>query len=231
MSACLNVVILDDHPITLDGYEHRLGQSQGITIVGTATFGEDLEPLLRQHRVDVLILDVTVPTSADNPNPYPILSVLPSLLDRYPNLAVLIVSMHAESGLIKAVMKAGAAGYILKEDRDTLSRLAEAIRAVAHGDICMSPLARQQWLKRRSDLLEPLTPRQLEALSLCAAYPDERSDELARRMFVTGSSLRNLLAGAYLRLNVSTRAAAVEEARRRGLITPHPPRPNLPPEN
>ena len=65
--------------------------------------------------------------------------------------------------------------------------------------------------------------RQLEALSLCAAYPDATTAELAGMLGVAHSTLRNLLSGAYLRLNVRSRTAAVAKAKRLGLITPPEP--------
>jgi DNA-binding CsgD family transcriptional regulator len=68
-----------------------------------------------------------------------------------------------------------------------------------------------------------LTPRQLELLSLCAAYPDLSTAELAQKMSVSNSTVRNLLSSAYLRLNVHSRTAAIEKARDLGLITPRPP--------
>ncbi len=68
----------------------------------------------------------------------------------------------------------------------------------------------------------PLTPRQQQALSLAAAYPDHTSAELALRLGVAQSTARNLLSGAYLRLGVRSRAAAVAKARHLGLITSSP---------
>jgi DNA-binding NarL/FixJ family response regulator len=223
MSRKLRVAILDDHPSIVDGYRYRLGRSPGIEIVGVAAYGEDLEPMLGAHPADVLLLDVYVPTSAHNHNPYPILNVLPRLDQAHPNLAVVVITMHAESSLIKAAMRAGASGYILKEDRTNLEDLAGVVCSVAGGDIRMSPEAHQKWKKRSADALEPLTPRQLEVLSVCAAYPDLSTIEMAARLSIAPSTLRNLLSGAYLRLNVSTRAGAVAEARHRGLITPNLP--------
>jgi DNA-binding NarL/FixJ family response regulator len=223
LSERLRVAILDDHQSIVDGYRYRLGQASGIDVVGVATYGEELEPLLARQPADVLLLDVNVPISASNRNPYPILNILPHLLQVHPNLAVVVISMHAESSLIKAVMRAGASGYILKEDQASIQDLASVVCAVAHGDIRLSPQARVLWQKRSTDALQPLTPRQLEVLSLCTAYPDFSTAELAEWLGIAPSTLRNLLSSAYLRLNVSTRAAAVAEARHRGLITPFPP--------
>jgi len=62
----LKVAILDDHQSTLDGYSLRLGQSPQFEIVGVAVFGAELEPVLAASPVNVLLLDVHVPTSPDN---------------------------------------------------------------------------------------------------------------------------------------------------------------------
>ena len=70
---------------------------------------------------------------------------------------------------------------------------------------------------------ERLSPRQLEALSLCAAYPDWTSADVAEKMSVSNSTVRNLLSSAYLRLGVHSRPAAIAIARQQGLITPDPP--------
>lgn len=221
--APLRVAILEDHPPIVDGYRYRLSDPARFEIVGVASVGEDLEPLLAAHPADVLLLDVSVPTSAENRNPYPILTVLPRLLQAHPSLVIIVITMHAESSLIRAMMRAGASGYLLKDDQDNLQRLADVVRGAARGDICLSAQAYALWKRRSTDALEPITQRQSEVLSLCAAYPDATTYELAARLNIAPSTLRNLLSGAYLRLGVSTRAGAVAEARRRSLITPYPP--------
>lgn len=220
----IRVTILDDHQTILDGYRYRLSLVPGFQVVDALSYGEELEPSLAAHPTDVLLLDISVPASAENPNPYPILHSIPNLLQKYPHLNILVISMHAERGLVRAVMEAGASGYVLKDDRAMLQDLGNVIRSVANGGIFFS--------KKAHDLLrihksgtggEQLSARQLEALSLCAAYPDWTSADLAERMSVSHSTVRNLLSGAYLRLEVPNRLAAVEKARQLGLITPHSP--------
>ncbi len=85
----------------------------------------------------------------------------------------------------------------------------------------MSEQARQKLFLRYPRGNEPiLTKRQIEAPSLCAAYPDESLASLADKLSVTGSTIRNLLSNTYLRLGVSHRAAAIAKARQLALITP-----------
>jgi DNA-binding NarL/FixJ family response regulator len=205
----------------VDGYLFRLGNLPQIEIVATLAFGGELEPALANSTIDVLLLDVGVPVSANDPNPYPILHIIPSLLQRYPNLAILVISMYSDRSMIRAVMEAGASGYILKDDRTAIQELPNIIPSIANGGIYLSEKTRKAILNGNSpaDKLI-LTDRQLQVLSLCLAYPDATTAELAQKMQISNSTLRNLLSGAYLRLEVHTRAAAIAKARQLGLITP-----------
>jgi two-component system, NarL family, nitrate/nitrite response regulator NarL len=219
MHAPIQVAILDDHQSIIDGYLHRLSDTPELEVIATAAFGNELEPLLAQHAVDVLLLDVGVPMAADDPNPYPILHLIPHLLHKYPALHVLVISMHNRRVLIKAVMEAGASGYILKDDRETIRELGAVIRTVAKGGVHFSQQALRHFLKNDTEAAL-LTIRQLEVLSLCAAHPDASTAEIAQWLKVADSTVRNLLSGTYRRLDVHSCAAAVAKARQLGLITP-----------
>lgn len=220
MSNKIRVAILDDHQSIVDGYRFRLANSHRVTVASAMHYGDELEPALEGQPVDVLLLDIGVPTSSSNPNPYPILHIIPALLQRYPSLVILVISMHVERGLIRAVMDAGASGYILKEDQATLRDLENVIISVHSGGIHLSRKA-NDILLRGVDGNEPLlSKRQLEALSLCLAFPDSSTAELANKMSISNSTVRNLLSGTYLKLGVRTRNAAVTKARQLGLISP-----------
>jgi len=223
MSPPIRVAILDDHQSIIDGYQLRLGKLPDFEIVATAYYGEELEPMLAAYSTDVLVLDVTVPASPTNPNPYPILHLIPKLLQRYPTLVVLVVSMHDDRALIQAVIEAGASGYILKDDREAILDLAAVVRTVAHGGIYFSRQAHQQLRRFGAAPDEPLlTQRQIEVLSMCAAYPNLSTSDLAQKLNIANSTMRNLLSEAYLRLQVINRTAAIAKARQLGLITPYP---------
>ncbi len=221
MPAKICVTILDDHQSIIDGYMYRLSKTSAIEVVATLMTGEDLQSTLEKIHTDVLLLDVNVPTSLGNSNPYPILHVIPKLLELYPNLTILVISMFSERGLIRAVMEAGASGYILKDDQATIQDLGNIVLSVAKGGIYFS---QKGFLKHSASKNEELlTARQLQALSLCVAYPECLTEELAQRMGVSNSTVRNLLSGAYLRLSVHNRTAAISKARELGIITPHEP--------
>jgi two-component system nitrate/nitrite response regulator NarL len=222
MTPKIRVTILDDHQSIVDGYVYRLEKDPLIEVAAAINFGEDLEPTLAAHPTNVLLLDVNVPTSTENRNPYPIMFAIPKLLQTYPGLNILIISMHAERGLIRAVMEAGASGYILKDDQSTVKDLASVVKAVAAGGVHFSQIALDLYIKYLSTENDNMpTPRQLEAISLCLAYPDSTSVELAKKMNVSNSTVRNLLSAVYLKLGVHNHAAAIAKARELGWITPN----------
>lgn len=125
--------------------------------------------------------------------------------------------MYNRRALVKSVVEAGASGYILKDDRPLIEELGSIVRSIASGGIHFSQQAYQHLVERMPDESRP-SSRQLEALSLCAAYPEATTAELADKLGVAHSTLRNLLSGVYLRLNVRSRTAALTKARQLGLI-------------
>lgn len=222
----IRVAILDDHISIIDGYKYRLSKTPDIEVVATGSYGEDLEPMLGDQRTDVLLLDINVPTSPKNHNPFPILHLIPKLLDRYPGLSILVISMLNQPTLIEAVAEAGVSGYILKDDQPSIEQLGRIVTLVANAGVFFSPDAFRE--SARVGKKPVLTARQLEALGLCAAYPDSSTLNLAKQLGISGSTMRNLLSGAYIRLGVRTRAAAITKAIQVGLI-PAPQQP-VPPD-
>src|SRR6185295_6046295 len=196
-----------DHQIVADGYSFRLQDPAMFEIVGVVNVYSEWEPLLAACPADVALMDVKVPIAPDNPNPYPILRVMPQLIQTYPEMAFLVISAYAEPTLIQGVMEAGANGYILKDDNALLRELKTVLVSVVIGrGIYLSPQARELLLQRQPSGIElGLSPRQIQALSICAAYPNDSTKDLALRMNVSFSTLRNLLSQAYLRLGVNGR--------------------------
>ncbi len=224
MEKKIRVAILDDHQSVVDGYIFRLSTNKNIQVVGSARFGSHLDELLRNGKVDVLLLDISVPTSEEKEDPYPVLNILPQLRQQYPKMAVMIISMHKERPLVRAVMEAGANGYLLKDDHEAILQLAEAVTLVSTGGMFLSKQLGYIYSKPGPmDAVQNLSKRQLEALSICAAYPEITTEDLAKKMSVAPSTVRNLLSKAYRRLHVRNRTAAISRARQLGLITPYPP--------
>ncbi len=214
----IRVAILDDHQSIIDGYLYRLSKIPQIEVIATGRTSQDLEPMFAEQTPHVLLMDVNVPVSANVLTPYPILNVIPQLLQKNPALVILIISMHTERTLIKAVMDIGGSGYILKDDRAAIQNLGNIILSVAHGGIYFSKKVKGQILSQEE---EPplLTARQLEVLSLFAANPELTSAAVALDLNISNSTVRNLLSGAYMRLGVHNRAAAIAKAHYLNLLS------------
>jgi two-component system capsular synthesis response regulator RcsB len=215
MSAKIRVAILEDHQSIIDGYNYRLSESE-CEIVGAALYGEDIEKVLAAKKPTVLILGANVRNSRENRNPFPILPFTKIALQKYPNLKILVISMLTAGALIEALVDIGVSGYIFKDDDSSIRQLSNIIKSVAEGGIYFSPGAREKVKPKHSAL--KLTSRQLEALSVSAAYPDLSTYVLAQKLSISPSTFRNLLSGAYQRLGVSTRTAAIVRANHLGLL-------------
>lgn len=225
MEKTIRVAILEDHQGVIDGYCYRLLPHKGFDIVVVATYGDQLLPMLQQRPADILLLDINVPISPTNPNPFPALSLIVELRERYPTLKIIVISMYADRPLIQATLKAGASGYILKEDGTAIQDLDNTIHTIMNGGSYLSEQALDKLL-RKAEAPITLSPRQLQILSLCAADPNLTKAEIARRLHIADSTVRNLLTSTYQRLGVRNLAAAIAAAHAQGILTPpFPPAP------
>ena len=216
MLSKIRVAILDDHQSIIDGFIYRLSMNPEVQIVGTATYGEDLSPMIDGKEVNVLLLDVSIPNSPEDHNPYPVLHIIPHLLEKHPGLNILIISMYTQHSLIEALVNAGVSGYIFKDDQVSIQQLDKIVVKISKGGNYFSPGAYRDVIENPVHSL--LTPRQMEALCLCASSPDGDTVALASNLGISGSTMRNLLSGAYLRLGVRTRAAAIAKAHQLGIL-------------
>jgi len=214
----INISILEDHQGVIDGYLYRLQDEPALHVAGIAMYGQELERLLAENPTDILILDINVPISPNDQNPFPVMQFIPELLKKYPGLVILVISIHHEVVLIERLVELGIAGYIFKNDAESIKRLPQIILALkASGSyFSQGAYSKMRSIKPGPDSSQ-LTPRQYEVLSMCAAYPDGTSRELAARLGVSGSTFRNLLSTAYARLDVRTRTAAIAKMQHMGL--------------
>lgn len=218
MKDVIRVFILDDHQAIIDGYLFRLANTPDIEVVETLNYAENLEAELDEHETDVLILDVQVPINAENSTPYPILYIIPRLIDKYPDMSILVISMHDQRTMVRTIMEAGANGYILKDDRAAMVELPTIIRLLHNGGFYISQKVSKLLRENPDDKKSTLTPRQIEVLAYCASYPEASTLQISKELGVAHSTVRNLLSGAYLKLDVPNRSAAIAKARQMGLL-------------
>ncbi len=159
-----SVLIVDDHPIVLQGCR-RILEDAGVTTVLAARDIVSGYRLYRRHAPDVTIVDLGL-----SGNGLGGLSLVQRIRSRDPRARILVFSMHADPIIVARALAAGATGYVLK---DTASEdLVEAFEKVRAGTPHLSPdLAMQVALAgagARRDPLADLTPRELQTLSLLA---------------------------------------------------------------
>lgn len=120
----IRVLVCDDHAVVREGIRHVLAGEPGFEVVAEAANGEQALTLARQHRPDVIVLDVTMPGESG-------LRVAPRLRAAVPEARVLILSMHDHAEYVREGVRAGASGYLLKDSAAAELRL--AVRAVHAG--------------------------------------------------------------------------------------------------
>ncbi|MDB6054610.1 MAG: citB [Verrucomicrobiales bacterium] len=159
MAKKIRVLIADDHPIVRRGVAEALGEQRDMVIEAEAGEAGEVLTLLKKNRVDVVILDITLPGRSG-------LDVLAELKKKNPKMPVLMLSMHPEDQFGLRVLRAGASGYMTKES--VPEELVKAIRLLAKGERYISPtlaekLARPSELSNGS-LHESLSGREFQVL-------------------------------------------------------------------
>ncbi len=124
------IVIADDHVLIRQGIKSIIRQDDSLKIIGEAVDGKDLLMLLRKSHPDMIILDISMPNLNG-------LEALGRIRDIYPDIRVLILTMHGNSQYFFHAISAGAHGYLMKDDSDT--ELLNAIRTVKEDRTYVSP--------------------------------------------------------------------------------------------
>ncbi|WP_037604482.1 response regulator transcription factor [Streptacidiphilus rugosus] len=199
----IRVVLAEDQGMVLGAFAALLDLQPDITVVATATNGDDALTAVRAHRPDVLVTDIEMPgrTGLD----------LAAELSRTGDPArVLIVTTFARSGYLRRAVDAGVAGYVLKDA--PIGELAAALRRVHAGERVVAPeLAVAAW-----DSADPLTDRERELLR--AVADGASNTEIAARLFLAEGTVRNYLSTAMAKLGARNRTEAARTALSRGWL-------------
>lgn len=215
MMGPIRVLLADDHPVVRAGLRLLLEQTGAVQVIAEAADGPEALKAVATHRPQVVLLDVSMPGMSG-------LDVVEQVTRRWPDVRVLILSVHAEEELVVQALRAGAAGYLLK-DADP-HELEEAIRTVAVGGSYVAPgvsghLVR--YLNRPeppADPLEQLTPRQREVLQRIAEGYSNK--EIARRLHISAKTVETHRMQLMERLDIHDVAGLTRFAIRVGLVRP-----------
>lgn len=173
----IRILIADDHAVVRQGLKQIIAGDMNMTVVGEAQDGHEVLRRARELKLDVIILDLTMPAKSG-------LDVLKDLKREFPKLPVLFLSMHPEDQYAVRVLKAGAAGYMTKESAP--EELIQAIRKVYRGGKYVSAQLAERLafgLARETDAPphEKLSDREYQVLCLIAQgrTVSEIADEVA----------------------------------------------------
>jgi two-component system nitrate/nitrite response regulator NarL len=125
----MQILLVDDHAILLDGIKTLLEKVEGISVTATAQSAEKALHILKDTEVDLVITDFNMP-GMDG------LSLIHSIKKINPKIKTIVLSMHDETHLVKEILRSGVNGYVLK--KDTHHELLKAIHEVEQGKIYLS---------------------------------------------------------------------------------------------
>ena len=203
----LRVVIVDDHRLMLEAIRTAFEHSDGIDVVGEATCGTQVLPLIGQTNPDIVLLDIRMPKMDG-------LTCLRSIRKRFPDLKVAMFSGFDDPEQIQTAFRDGASAFIGKniDPRD----LASALRQAAEGTV-YQPFG---LLENGDSPAHPAGLTESEARVLTILAQGYSNKEIAKQLWLTEQTVKFHLTNIYRRLSVSNRTEAVRYAYEHRLVAP-----------
>jgi len=204
----MRVLLADDHQILRDGIRRGL-ESAGEQVVGEADNGEHALELVRETKPDIVLMDLSMPVLDG-------VSATRRITEEFPDVRVVVLTMHDDPQRTRAALEAGAVGYMTKGTSfaDVLDTLR---RAVAGEEVLSAHIAASMLdvatTKEAADLL---SDRQTEILQMIADGLSTK--QVARELGITQKTVHNHLNAIYRRLDTQSLTHAVLSAVRLGII-------------
>ncbi|MEW6336121.1 MAG: response regulator [Acidobacteriota bacterium] len=208
------ILIADDHGVLRAGLRALLNADKDMHVVDEAPDGDAALRLARVHRPDVVVLDMSMPGPGG-------VEVVKRLRESVPKTRVLVLTVHEDPGLLREVLRAGAAGYVVK--RAVESELLNAIHAVSRGEIYVHPSMTRALLPDQPqvqagprDGVAALSPREVDVLKRIArGYTNRQiADELHLSVRTVETHRANLMG----KLGLESRVELVRWAAERKLL-------------
>ena len=213
------LVIADDHDLVRAGLRGMLEDEPGLAIVGEARDGQEAVDLCRREGPDLVLMDVQMPQMDG-------LVATRAIKEQCPTTSVIIVTMYESPDYLLEALKAGAAGYVLKNTRQ--EELVGAVRQVLGGESLLNAELATRVLRRLAsesqkqpspppEPLPPLTPREREVLQLLAE--GRTNSEIASTLWISLSTVKAHVEHIIAKLKVSDRTQAAVRAVQLDLVS------------
>ena len=163
----ISVILADDHNVIRAGLRSMLEAESDLRVIGEAARLGRRRKLTRDRRPDVLVLDLQMPGAEPARD-------IQGLRESAPDTAIVVLTMQRDPRKARELLRAGAAGYVLKQAADR--KLTEAIRIAAGGGSYIDPELGGALAKLEADPLDDLSERERELLRLLALGPHQPRD-------------------------------------------------------
>lgn len=216
----IRVLIADDQMLMRQGLETLLELEADLEVVGEANDGAHAVELVEQLKPHVVLMDVRMPRMNG-------VDATRQIRARAPETQVIILTTFDDDEYVFEGLRAGAMGYLLKDV--SAEELTDAIRRVARGEALIQPSIARKVVSEfarlgapekkptaRSEMLDPLSERELEILKLLAQGMSNR--EIAETLFITEGTAKNHISNILSKLGVRDRTQAVLRAQEIGLV-------------
>ncbi len=212
----IRVLLADDHLILREGIRSLLGKVPDIEVVGEAGEGGEAVAKVEQLVPDVVLMDITMPGMSG-------LEATRQIKQKYPQVKVLILTIHATNQYLSQMLQAGASGYVVKTT--ATSELISAIRAVHQGDVYLYPsitrMLVENYLQRvkggeEKTSYEGLTSREREILMYIAE--DKKNKEIADLLGISVRTVQAHRTNLMDKLGAHDRTELVKYAINKGII-------------
>lgn len=208
----ISVLLMDDHVVVREGLRALLERQEDMEVLAEA--GSVAEAVALDGTPDVVVADLVLPDERGA-------DVVKRLNERYPESAILVLTMVDNPTDVQLCLAAGARGYLLKETAST--ELVDAVRKVAGGEDYLQPslgAALAKWRdapgRVHARAIDDLTPREREVLRLIAL--GHTNAEIAAMLYVSVRTVENHRASVMRKLDLHTRAELVRHATEAGLV-------------
>lgn len=206
----IKVVVADDHPLVRHGIKTVFEAYNDINLVAEAENGKEAIEMVEKYGPDIVLMDLVMPVLDG-------VEATVQLLNRHPNLKIIVLTSFNDMDLIKKSLKAGAISYILKNISGAL--LVKTIRDIYKGKFILSPQVTKILLSEVRDSPDEnfkLTVREKEILALVVEGLSNK--EISKRLFLSNSTVQFHVSNVLSKLRVSKRTEAVYVALKQKLV-------------
>lgn len=208
----IRVLLADDHVVVRAGIRQFLEQSPDIQVVSEASNGQEAIELIDQLKPDVAVLDIQMPKMSG-------IEVTRWIRAHKLSIGILVLTAYDDEPYVQAVLHAGANGYVLKTANP--QEIVEAVRDVFNGKSVLDSSLTQKLFHKlsgnsKSQIIEPLTERELQILTLTAKGYTNKA--IGVQLSISDRTVQNHLANIFQKLDAESRTEAVMRAVSLGLI-------------